>query len=301
MKKLMVVSSRQHGVFSARQARAAGVAEASLRRLVRRGVVVKVCRGVFAVAGSPRTHRQMAMAAVLAAGPGAVACRRTAAWLLGLPGFGPRGIEVCRRFGKSERAPIGWVHRSRRLPDDHVTVIDGIPCTTAARTLFDLAGAVRPGRCARAVDNALSRSLVSFRGLTDVFITLASRGRRGTRAMRRILAERGPHYVAPASELEALAWDVFTGAGLRLDKQVDVGDTERWIGRVDFRVRGTRVLIEADGRRYHSSLLDAEADRRRDEALRAAGWIVVRVTWDELTNRPADAVRRVVAALAAAA
>ncbi len=69
------------------------------------------------------------------------------------------------------------------------------------------------------------------------------------------------------------------------------------IGRVDFAYKDARLVLEADSRRHHSSWLDAQADRRRDAALLAAGWYVLRVTWDQLVRRPDEFVAAVRSAL----
>jgi hypothetical protein len=261
-----------------------------------------VCRGVVRLAGTRRTHHQMVMAAVLAAGPGAVASHRTAAWLLGFPGFPARGIEVCRPKTKSHRGAIGYVHRSGHLPSDHVTVIDGIPCTTPARTLFDLAGCVHPRRCARALDNALSSKAVTFPSVVAVLIELGRRGRSGTRLVRDLVGQRGPLYVAPASELEARLLDVLAERGFPTPApQVDLGSDAEWIGRVDFCFRDQGVVVEADGQRHHSSLLDREADRHRQARLEAEGWRVERVTWHELVADPDPFLDRLQQALTARA
>jgi very-short-patch-repair endonuclease len=77
--------------------------------------------------------------------------------------------------------------------------------------------------------------------------------------------------------------------------QVDLGDDAGWIGRVDFVYRDALLVIECDGARYHSSLVDRRADQERDARLRALGWRVVRFTEDELRLRPnavTDSVRR---------
>jgi very-short-patch-repair endonuclease len=81
------------------------------------------------------------------------------------------------------------------------------------------------------------------------------------------------------------------------ERQVDLGGTE-WIGRVDFYLREARLIIEVDSDRHHTSTLDAASDRRRDEAFRAAGFEVLRITEDEVRNRPTAAVGRVRRALA---
>jgi very-short-patch-repair endonuclease len=72
-------------------------------------------------------------------------------------------------------------------------------------------------------------------------------------------------------------------------RQVDVGGSD-WIGRVDFSYPHARLLIELDGRRYHSTALDLESDRLRDNRLMAEGWRVMRVTWAQLEDAPERAV-----------
>ena len=167
-------------------------------------------------------------------------------------------------------------------------MIDDIVTTRAARTLVDLAGVIHPRRTERAVDNCLAAGSVTFTSLHATFLDLAGRGRKGVAVMREILGERDAHYVPPASELEALFRELLRLAGLPdPERQLDVGDSQGWIGRVDFGYPLLRVLIELDGRRFHSALLDRRADARRDQRLRAAGWReVVRISWFDVVHQP---------------
>jgi len=59
--------------------------------------------------------------------------------------------------------------------------------------------------------------------------------------------------------------------------------------------------VETDGREFHDSVSDRDADERRDRALEAAGWTVLRFGWIDVTRRPTSVVRTLRAALAAAA
>ena len=105
--------------------------------------------------------------------------------------------------------------------------------------------------------------------------------------MRRLLAERSEGYVPPASELEARFRDLIREAGLPEPvRQLDAGDDEAWIGRVDVAFPPARLLIELDSHRHHSAKLDKEADEARDRKLGHAGWRVVRLRWDDLVARP---------------
>src|SRR5690606_25206503 len=130
------------------------------------------------------------------------------------------------------------------LPEHHVLVLDGVPTVTPARALFDVAGTQRRGaelewwvdRMARMVDSAWAMRLVSGRSLHAMFRELAQRGRPGIRVMRQVLEPRGLDYVPPASALESRVEQILARAGEPpLRRQVDTGDGDRWIGRVDFR------------------------------------------------------------------
>jgi very-short-patch-repair endonuclease len=228
------------------------------------------------------------MAAVLDAGPGAVASHEAACALWALPGFPPGPLDVSRpRTTTRARPKLGEVHESRCLPASHCTEIDGIPVTGLARTLFDLAGApsMSTGRVERAVDNALARSRPLLLRLHAMLGELAVHGRPGIALMRDLLDVRPFGYVPPASGLEARALRLFEEAAIPTERQIDLGD-EEFIGRVDFRVVGTPIVVEIDSTLHHTSPSDRARDARRDARLLAAGHLVVRVTEDELFNRP---------------
>ncbi|MGI9119141.1 MAG: hypothetical protein ACR2G7_03250 [Acidimicrobiales bacterium] len=100
------------------------------------------------------------MAAVLDAGGGAVVSRLAAAHLWGLPGFEPGPVDVTRARRRARRpSSLANLHEPRYLPEHHRREVEGVPVTTVARTVFDLAGCVYPKRAERALDNALSHKL----------------------------------------------------------------------------------------------------------------------------------------------
>lgn len=206
-------------------------------------------------------------------------------------------LDVVRPHDADHHRPsLGRLHRTRLLPEHHVTVLDGIPVTTAGRTLFDLAGVLPPARTERAVDNALAKSPGLLRALHRLLPELAERGRNGITVMRALLDARPLGYIAPASGLEAQAVRIFEEAGMSTRRQVDLGGDD-WIGRVDLLVVGTNVVIEIDSARYHTALLDRQRDAQRDLDLTKAGYLVIRVTDEEIWHAPAVAVERVFAAV----
>jgi hypothetical protein len=282
------------------QVRELGAGRHAIEHRLATGRWAAVHPGVYRLPGTERSWEQRLHGLVLASGPVAAASHRSAAALLRIPEFDRRGlIEVVTPRPRRHRDANGQVHRWRVLPDHHLTVIEGIPTTRVARTLCDLAGVLHPARTERALDNCLSMGIVTPGTLQVTFSELASRGRNGVAVMRRLLEERTEGYVAPASELEARFRDIMRAAGLPPPvRQLDVGDAERWIGRVDVAYPACRLLIELDSRRHHTALLDREADAARDSALVGAGWRVVRFTWADLVERPdevVDQVRRLLA------
>ena len=297
---LTALARRHHGVFRLEDALAVGLSPKALRGLVATGWCDRPWRGIYRVRGAPDTADQALLVATWFAGPDSTASHRAAARLWGLPSFLGAPAEVTKPRGRSQRKPYGLVHGSLVLPAAHVTERRGIVVTTPARTVFDLAGIVRPGRTERAMDVALAERLCTRADLHQVFFALARQGRRGTVVMRELLEARGAGYVATASQLEQLGRQVFRRGGLPAPRfEVDLGSVA-WIGRVDAVWSQQKVVVELDSRKHHTQLLDREADRRRDNELMAAGWRVLRVTWDDLRLRPDQVVRWIREALRAA-
>ena len=191
------------------------------------------------------------------------------------------------------------MHTSLWLPPGHTTTRDAIPITRVARTIFDLAGFEPIARVEMVIDDAISRGLATERQLENVFFALARRGRRGTAAMRELLEDRGPGYIAPASELERTARRLFAAHGVPQPRYEISLEADDVIGRVDCIWSESRLVVELDSHRFHGSKGARERDRKRDNQLVAAGWRVIRVTWDDLKERPDEVVAQIVAALAA--
>ncbi|MGZ4736095.1 MAG: DUF559 domain-containing protein [Acidimicrobiia bacterium] len=288
------LAATQHGLITRPQALALGVTISGLKHRVRSGRWRSVTRGVFTLTGAIDTPRQRALAAVLAAGDDAMLSHRSAAALHDLPGFAidPVTVSVCRN-GRRKLAGVK-LEQTLKLPDHHVTVVDRIPCTTIARTLFDLCGDVHARRAERALDTALARRAVSLPVLWRVLIDLAEHGRAGTVLFRTLLDERSEEYVAPESELEACFIELTRRYGLsEPERQVDLGDDDGWIGRVDFLFRGARIVVEVDGAEFHDGLVDRRNDDARDARLIAAGWTVLRFRWDDVVHHAGDVARAI--------
>jgi very-short-patch-repair endonuclease len=305
------LASRQAGVLHRRQLRESGVGDASLRRRVGDGRLRQIDDHVFVVPGSaPTWHQRIWIELHRSASPSVVGFR-TASQLHHVGRLTTSDVDVLELEPMKHHPGTRTLHRSTRLPAWHVTAVDGIPVTTVARTIFDLASLVSPARrrrglvaltdaqVERALDDAMARG-VPLEQFERVLASLAGRGRAGTRLMRDLVLERSSGEAVTESELEDLVEVVLSEFGIELpSRQVSVGGTEAPVGRVDFVFRHERVVLEADGRRHHTALRDAEADRWRDLDLAAAGYVAIRVTQRQLVHEPGRFARGLDALLAA--
>jgi len=300
-KAIRKIAGKQYGAFTACQAKKVGGSEHMLQHRLDRGDIERVADGIYVLPGAPQCWRQRLWIALLEAGEGCVIAGRAAPALFGLPGYVERPVDVLALHGrKNHRLTAGTLRETRTLPSHHVRRIDGIPVVCIERALFILAACETFKRAERATDNALTARLTTPERLWRMWGELAGRGRPGTRAMRAILIERMPGYVAPASELEARFRDLLREEGLRQpERQVDLG-AEGWIGRVDCYFR-PRIIVELDGRVGHVSELDRAKDRQRINELTAAGFVVLQFTWTDLVMRPQWVLSVLRGALTAAA
>lgn len=285
------VARVQHGVLSRRQLLAVGIDSRRLRALQRRGTIECMTDGVIRLAGAPETTHQTVMAAVLDAPPGAIASHQTAAFLWNLPGFDlPRETHVTiPRQGAPQRHKLAVIHFQKDLPMSEVVLRHGIPTTTPTMTIFHLGAVLHPARVERAFDHAVVRRLTSGDRLAELTDLIGARGRNGTRLARE-LARRHEGRPPPESGLENRVDWLGTQAGISLERQVRVG-REHLVGRADFRVAGTKGLIEAQSILYHSSPLDSAADQTRIARFLAAGFSVLTI-WDYQAFHYPDSVIR---------
>ncbi len=295
--RMEALAAGQHGLVSHAQVVELGLTPSAIRHGCRTRRWHRVLPGVYRLSGAIETPQLRAMAAVLGGGRAAVLSHGSAAALLGLPGFAidPVTISVPRSRRHLEGVRI---EQSLALPEHHRRRVDGIPCTSVARTTFDLCGDLPRKRAERALDNALSRRMVTVPALWRVLDDLAVQGRAGTVVLRALLTERGPRYVAPESELEARFIALVARHHLPApERQADLGDADSWIGRVDFVWRQARLVVEVDGAAFHDGWVDRRRDQERDARLVATGWAILRLAWADVVDEPERVAARIRARL----
>jgi predicted transcriptional regulator of viral defense system len=271
------LAERQWGVVSLGQLRALGLGERGVQHRVRAGRLRRLYRGVYAVGHGVLGREGRWMAAVLACGEGAVLSHRSAASHWGLLSSAASLIDVTAPAGRHGRRGIR-LHRSRSLDARDSTSHQGIAITSIARTLLDLAATVRADRLERALAQAERLQLYDHTAITDVIAR--ANGHRGKGALTRATSREDPKWTR--NELEAWFLNLVREAGLpepMVNLSLAAPDHPRLIP--DFCWPTHRLIVETDGWETHRTRAAFEADRRRDAALQADGWRVVRFTWHE--------------------
>lgn len=292
---LLELANSQWGVVARWQLETIGVSLSMLKTRVARGRMTRLHRGVYVVGHRRLQGRAHTMAAALAVGPGAVASHRDAAWLHGLRPGGHRHRDVTTtRRGVRGGDGIA-VHRTTALHAEDVTTIDGIPATSLARTLVDLAGVVAPDHLAKALAEAERLLLLDLRALERAIERTRTRTGPGHARLRAILADHAAHGVGhDRSPLERRFAALVRDAGLPRPR------LNRWIEgvEVDAVWPPERVAVELDSWSFHHHRRAFQRDRQKGNVLAAAGWTLLRFTHRDVTERPRAVAAQLGAVLA---
>ncbi len=254
-----------------------GLDHHDLRWAVTCGDLQRLRRGVLCAPGMPVTAARLQMAAVLAAGPGAALSHFAAAGRQGFPRIEPGAIELSVRRRRAARMEGVKAHSAPDLQPVDTTVIDGVRCTTMARTALDL--------------TALVHSDVLRRIVAHVERAQRPDGLAGIRAAAgRVSPKRRPD-VAP---LLALIDRMVSGEGgldltpkclAALDasgiRRPDLEVPVTWGGRafvLDAAFLPEQVNVEFDDDWSHATAAGSHGDKERDRLARRAGWEVERIT-----------------------
>jgi very-short-patch-repair endonuclease len=265
------LAARQHGVVARGQLFALGFGRGAIANRLARGRLHRVHPGVYAVGRPDLPPGGMWAAAVLACGPDAVLSHRSAAALWGLhPGEASR-VDVTAPGRRRRNRPGIQLHQPRALDANERTVRLGIPITTVARTLLDLAGVVPPRRIRQAFDQAERLGLLD---LTAVEALLARAKRSKGIGVLRALVRECTEPPDTRSELEEKFVELCREHNLPLPAMNCVVASHT----VDALWPRQRLVVELDGFAFHRSREAFESDRARDADLQLAGYRVIRVT-----------------------
>lgn len=231
-------------------------------------------------------------AGVMACGSGAKLSYRAAGDLWGIrPALCQSEVTVP---AVSRAVPGVRIHRTRMLAPQDITVLDGIPVTSVARTILDLAAILRPSDLEKVIDRAERADLFDLNAVVDVLDR--ANGKKGTQTLKRILAayEKSTQKSELERAFKALlkpATDITSPSFNALVQG------ERSTHEVDALWQEQRLAVQLDGFEFHRTRRDREKDAATDADLELAGYRVMRLTWDDVTVNGERTLRRLRLAL----
>ncbi len=290
----------QRGLVTREDLVAVGISRGQLRQLLSERALVSLGPRTYQVGGMPADDRHLLLAACLDGG--GIASHRSAAWLHGMGRFrvGEPPEILVRRGGKSVQTPLALVHSTTWLPTDDVTSVDGIPCTSVARTLLALAGLVPEvtfDHVRGTVDDAIRLGTAREKWLWWRLEKLRCRGRSGVANFEAILQARAAGAVTE-SWLEREFLRLLADAALEVPVcQARIEAAGAFVARVDF-LYPEGVIIEVTGAVAHASAAQRASDAVRRNRLARSGYLVLEFTYEQVVGDPGGVVAEVIAARA---
>jgi hypothetical protein len=277
----------QDGVFTRSQARAEGWSDGRQRRLLASGLWIAVTPTVVRNRGIADGPWPRARAVGLS---GLVVSHHTAGQLLGLEvgDVGPVLHGTCHGW---HRPKVPRAHRAQLAAAETFNVA-GLEVTSLRRTIGDILCAQPPDHSIAMVTDALRRGLLSVADLSDIAGSLTGRhGAANARAVAGSCSDR------PFSVLEWRFHGLIRELGPGWVFNVEIHDEDGLVGVVDAVHWASRTIVELDGRAYHGE--DRfQRDRTRDQRLAALGFVVIRLTWDDVTRRSGEVLKRIASTVA---
>lgn len=290
--RIREIATPQGGLVTRAQLMELGLSRAAIFRRVRANTLEPVLHRVYTV-GVQKNRRMMEDAALLSAGPEAALSHTSALYHWGLIESPrreqPIHVIVPRRLQRPHPKII--FHSAQGLGPDDFVERKGRRMTTVPRTLLDSATVVQSRLLDQAIAIAQGRGLVTQKELAEVVERF--RGHPGIRVLRDLVSNpNGPRFVR--SKAEQMCVDLILEARLPPPKSnVLVGSYE-----VDLLWPKQRVIVEIDGRAYHTSRHAFDQDREKSNWLATHGYNVLRVTWTQITKQRLVVAAQIATALA---
>jgi very-short-patch-repair endonuclease len=277
----------QHGILSFDDLLAHGLTPEAINRRVKSNSLVRLYRGIYRSSGAPETWQQTLWAARKWAGAECVFSHRSGLLLLGLAGATDRVVEmtITRRIRSPDRRLL--LHYTRRDPFADAVEIEGLPVTSAGRTILDSAAVARRWQVEAALDDGLRRGLLSVDDMWRLLGRTGGRGRKGSALMRSLLEDRSDGRARSHSKLEIKLDRLLRNSPVpRYFRQFEVMTRSGVPADVDFAWPEAKLAVEVDGYRWHSGRQQWQSDMERQNALAEVGWLVLRFSWYDIVSRP---------------
>lgn len=292
LRALRDLATIQHGVVERGQLFELGFSPARIHRLVATGHLTLIHRGVYAVGHASITRLGQRLAAVMAVGGISALNRRCAASHWDLRHFPDGEVDVLLAGSGTRRIPGINIHRSRAFGPAHLTVHEGVPVTSVAWTLVELAGTIGQDALRQCFDVADRRDLIDRDELE--YLLHHGQGRRGIGRLRSLAAVDRTQSRRTRSTLEL--------DFLAFCREEDIPEplVNRVLGgfEVDACWLDASLVVELDSWEWHGDRESFERDRAKASDLQAIGLTVVAVT-DRRLKRERDTVAETLRALIA--
>jgi very-short-patch-repair endonuclease len=286
------LASKQQGLVSREQLRRLGLSDNAISKALDRGWLRPVFHGVYCIGHEHLTVHARMLAATLACGEGSVVSHGTAAWLLGLRRWRPNEVDVIAPIEAGRKIP-GIKRRFVPPPTgDEVWWRNGVPLTSAARTIVDCAGTFDAGEVGGMIEQAAVEGLLDIVAIDRV---LDGPRRRGTKQLLRALApwRRYRRGIKLRSRMEAKLLPLLTEAALPIPQTNAKLRLAGKVYEVDFLWREQKLVVETDGGRFHDNPAAGARDSARNHALADAGYRLPRLGWEDLRDRPEQTLREI--------
>jgi very-short-patch-repair endonuclease len=286
---------RQAGAFSRAQALAAGMTDSSMLRRIRSGRWIVLHPGVYFLDGVPPTWHSEIWAGFLAAGPMAAVTHETGLRINGSSHVAPRPITLTVPHGTHPRIDGVVVHQIDDLRLGQIARTDGLPVSRPARGVVEVAATLGRRRLGRVLDDLVFDRRTTYDDVAVALAEVARPGKPGVVALGAVLDERSDATVPSASELEQALFAALAGGGLPAPRpQRSLPGPGAVEGLVDAAYEDCRLILEADGRRWHTRVEHLRRDHERDAQAARVGWQTLRFLHGQITRDP-DGVCAVVA------
>ena len=286
----MPLSRAQQGAVTVEQLWKAGLTRTEVRTRVRHGRLVHLFRGVYSVGDPALMPLVRPSGALLSLGPDALISHRSAAALWGLTEADPSIVDVTIAGRNLRPRPGIRLHRVKQLHPTDATTRENLRLTSPARTMIDFAPQATSSELHQAFGDARAKRLVTDRALNAALDRLP-KNHPGAAIVRAMLRE-GSTY--DRSKAERIVRQLCRES--ELPQPVVNHHLHGFL--VDFLWPEEKLILEVDGYGTHGTRQAFENDRRRDQVHAAAGYVVIRVTWDQLLNEPLAVLARIAQALA---
>ena len=280
------LARRQLGVFARFQLLELGITQRVIDRRLATGRWLRLAPGVYGLPGHYDSWSRRLWVVYLAAGRDALVSHHSAAAVYRVRQFPEGVLSVMVPHPQHQRVAGATVHQTRVLRRHHWLNLYGRRTTTLARTLVDLAAIVPYRDLDLAYEDAILTDHLTHAGMSRCFMELMHDGRRGMVKLGSILDARGPGFVPAASELERMLFETCALVGLTPVRQYSHPGRQVIEGCVDGAFVEAKLILEADGRKWHNRVAAQRHDRARDKAAGRVGWQTMRFCHEELIEDP---------------